>query len=146
MLFRSGAEKTVILSTHILQEVEALCSEVLILHEGRIVAQGSTADLAKNLKGDERLSCTLGNIEPEAMKSLEHASNFKIQSQEASLAASGQSRIRLELKAANGEGDKAAEELFDWTVANGAKLLELRRDSLSLEEIFVKLTTEEARA
>ena len=146
-LIRSlGAEKTVILSTHILQEVEALCSEVLILHEGRIVAQGSTADLAKNLKGDERLSCTLGNIEPEAMKSLEHASNFKIQSQEASLAASGQSRIRLELKAANGEGDKAAEELFDWTVANGAKLLELRRDSLSLEEIFVKLTTEEARA
>ena len=39
-LIRSlGAEKTVILSTHILQEVEALCSEVLILHEGRIVAQ-----------------------------------------------------------------------------------------------------------
>jgi ABC-2 type transport system ATP-binding protein len=109
-LIRSlGAEKTVILSTHILQEVEALCSEVVILHEGRIVAQGSTAEIA---------------IDPVA----------------------GEARVHLDLRADSGQGDMAAEELFDWAVANGAKLLELRRESLSLEEIFVKLTTEEAGA
>jgi ABC-2 type transport system ATP-binding protein len=150
-LIRSlGAEKTVILSTHILQEVEALCSEVLILHEGRIVAQGSTAEIAKGMKGEERLSCTVRSADNKALKALEHARSFRIQSREvvdtgdASDADAGGARVHLELRADSGEGDQAAEELFDWAVASGARLLELRRESLSLEEIFVKLTTEEA--
>ncbi|OHD79829.1 MAG: MFS transporter [Spirochaetes bacterium RIFOXYC1_FULL_54_7] len=147
-LIRSlGAEKTVILSTHILQEVEALCSEVLILHEGRIVAQGSTAEIAKGMKGEERLSCTIHSASAMALGALERARSFRIQSLSpvATAVASG-TRVRLALRADSGEGDMAAEELFDWAVANGAKLLELKRESLSLEEIFVKLTTEETKA
>ncbi|MDX9957979.1 MAG: ATP-binding cassette domain-containing protein, partial [Spirochaetia bacterium] len=150
-LIRSlGAEKTVILSTHILQEVEALCSEVLILHEGRIVAQGSTAEIAKGMKGEERLSCTVRSADDKALKELDHARSFRIQSREVlgasdpSAVDAGGTRVHLELRADSGEGDRAAEELFDWAVANGAKLLELKRESLSLEEIFVKLTSEEA--
>jgi ABC-2 type transport system ATP-binding protein len=144
-LIRSlGAEKTVILSTHILQEVEALCSEVLILHEGRIVAQGSTAEIAKSMKGEERLSCIVRSAGEKALKALGQVRSFRIQSREPLATAAGEARIRLELRADSGEGDRAAEELFDWAVASGAKLLELKRESLSLEEIFVKLTTEEA--
>lgn len=143
-LIRSlGAEKTVILSTHILQEVEALCSEVLILHEGRIVAQGSTAEIARSMKGEERLSCIVLSATPEALAGLEQARGFRVQSLEAVAAVTGESRFRLELRADSGMGDAAAVELFDWVVANEAKLLELRRESLTLEEIFVKLTTEE---
>jgi ABC-2 type transport system ATP-binding protein len=146
-LIRSlGAEKTVILSTHILQEVEALCSEVLILHEGRIVAQGSTAEIARSMKGEERLSCLVRSARPEALEALERALTFRVQSQIPLADALLEARVRLELRADSGAGDTAAEELFDWAVANGAKLLELKRESLSLEEIFVKLTTEEAGA
>ena len=143
-LIRSlGAEKTVILSTHILQEVEALCSEVLILHEGRIVAQGSTAEIAKSMKGEERLSCLIRAVTPEALATLEQARSFRIQSIAPLGTTDSEARVHLELRADSGTGDAAAEELFDWAVAHGAKLLELRRESLSLEEIFVKLTTEE---
>jgi ABC-2 type transport system ATP-binding protein len=146
-LIRSlGAEKTVILSTHILQEVEALCSEVLILHEGRIVAQGSTAEIAKSMKGEERLSCLVRAATPEALAALEQARGFRIQSITPLTSAGSETRARLELRADSGAGDEAAEQLFDWAVATGAKLLELKRESLSLEEIFVKLTTEEAKS
>lgn len=146
-LIRSlGAEKTVILSTHILQEVEALCSEVLILHEGRIVAQGSTKEIAHSMKGEERLKCIVRSAKPEALATLEKARNFRVQSLEPIDAAVSEARFHLELRADSGAGDGAAEELFDWAVANGAKLLELKRESLSLEEIFVKLTTEEVQA
>jgi ABC-2 type transport system ATP-binding protein len=146
-LIRSlGAEKTVILSTHILQEVEALCSEVLILHEGRIVAQGSTAEIARSMKGEERLSCLVRTAAPEVPGSLKQARGFRVESSEAVAAAADDNRFRLELRADSGTGDAAAEELFDWAVASGTKLLELRRESLSLEEIFVKLTTEEVES
>src|SRR6056297_3403937 len=47
-----GREKTVILSTHILQEVEAVCSRVLIMNEGKIVAQGSTEAIRRSIQRD----------------------------------------------------------------------------------------------
>jgi hypothetical protein len=102
------------------------------------------------MKGEERLSCTVRSADGKALKALEQARSFRIKSHEvvgtkgASDADAGGARMHLELRADSGEGDQAAEELFDWAVANGAKLLELKRESLSLEEIFVKLTTEEA--
>jgi ABC-2 type transport system ATP-binding protein len=48
-----GERKTVILSTHILQEVEAICSRVLIINEGRIAAQGKPEEIAGTLKGGD---------------------------------------------------------------------------------------------
>ena len=51
-----GKTKTVILSTHILQEVEAVCSRLLILNEGRIAAQGTLAEIAKNMELTESTS------------------------------------------------------------------------------------------
>ncbi|MFP4431877.1 MAG: ABC transporter ATP-binding protein [Spirochaetaceae bacterium] len=53
LIRRLGTEKTVILSTHILQEVEAVCDRVMILNEGRIVATGTTEEIAAGMKGDE---------------------------------------------------------------------------------------------
>ncbi len=50
-----GREKTVILSTHILQEVEATCSRVQIINDGRIVAQGTTAELTRLATGETRV-------------------------------------------------------------------------------------------
>jgi ABC-2 type transport system ATP-binding protein len=47
-----GANKTVILSTHIMQEVEALCDEVIIINKGKIVADSSLTDLKKQQKTD----------------------------------------------------------------------------------------------
>lgn len=50
-----GSEKTVILSTHILPEVEATCDRILIIHNGKIVADGSSDNLRKQAQGQEML-------------------------------------------------------------------------------------------
>ncbi len=51
LIRKLGREKTVILSTHILQEVEAVCDRVLILNEGKIVAEGTTEEIGRGNEG-----------------------------------------------------------------------------------------------
>src|SRR5690554_477013 len=58
-----GKEKTVILSSHILAEVEATCDRILIIHNGKIVAHGTAEELRRQAHGDELLLIGLGNTE-----------------------------------------------------------------------------------
>ncbi len=141
-LIRSlGKSKTVILSTHILQEVEAICSSVIILNEGRIAAQGAPSEIGEALKGEDRLRLRL-----KAAEGLDAARLQKIVGirSVASLESesSGVWKAEIAMQASGGSGVEAGEAVFDWAVANGVKILELERRRLSLEEIFVKLTQE----
>ncbi len=137
-----GSEKTVILSTHILQEVEALCSEVLILNEGLIVAQGSAADIAAGMQGEESLECAVKFAGKDALAHLRGLPG--VRSVE-SIEQDGQSGgMRIRVVAGHGDGDEVAEAVFDWAAASGAKLLEMRRERLSMEDIFVRLTGEDS--
>src|SRR5690606_3072905 len=54
-----GKEKTVILSTHILPEVEATCDRILIINKGKIVADGTPETLRKQAQGQEMLRVTI---------------------------------------------------------------------------------------
>ena len=140
-LIRSlGSSKTVILSTHILQEVEALCSEVLILNEGRIVAQGSAAEIAAGMQGEERIECLVKGPLEGGTAALAATAGIRSAELQGSVAA-GVTRLRV--VAVHGGGDAAAEAVFDWAAGAGCKLLEMRRERLSMEDIFVRLTTEE---
>jgi len=137
-----GKEKTVILSTHILQEVEAVCSKVLILNEGRIAAQGTADEIGEALKGEARVSFRVRGRKGEiGRKALETAlgrlsSAAALRSLEE--AQGGAFDVDLALKASgSSDGD-----VFDWAVTEGLVLLELLPHKLSLEEIFVKLTTD----
>jgi ABC-2 type transport system ATP-binding protein len=65
-----GTKKTVILSTHILSEVEATCDRVVIINRGRIVADGSTAELKRSSKSEYILNLTLKGAGEEDVKSL----------------------------------------------------------------------------
>ncbi len=60
-----GREKTVILSTHILPEVEATCDRILIINRGRIVADGTPETLRKQLQGSEMLMVRIEEANPE---------------------------------------------------------------------------------
>jgi len=137
-----GAEKTVILSTHILQEVEALCSEVLILNEGLIVAQGSAAEIAAGMQGEERLECAVKGASTETLAILQRISG--VRSVERLEPAGQPAGLRIRVVAGPGDGDIVAEAVFDWAAASGAKLLEMRRERLSMEDIFVRLTGEDS--
>lgn len=138
-----GRRKTVILSTHILQEVEAVCSQVLILNAGKIAAQGSPAEIAANLRGGENWELVLKGADARAVAKhaarLSARSRGRMEAGKAEDGADGTVRLRL---AISGEADTNAdaEHIFDWAVSHNLKILAMSPKKTSLEDIFVKLT------
>ncbi|MDR1094754.1 MAG: ATP-binding cassette domain-containing protein [Spirochaetaceae bacterium] len=149
-----GKRKTVILSTHILQEVEAVCNQVLILNEGRIAAQGTPEEIAVSMKGGVswrlRLKAGDGAGGKPAVESALAAFAAEHQGENQTVEEKGGGIFEAALLARNtgarytGEGaageDLFAEELFDWAVARDYKILSMSRQRLTLEDIFVQLT------
>ncbi|MDR0785627.1 MAG: ATP-binding cassette domain-containing protein [Treponema sp.] len=144
-----GKSKTVILSTHILQEVEAVCSQVLIINEGKIAAYGTAAEIAASLKRTDAWELRL--IPPQDMD--EETVRVKI--------ATGMGESRIEKKADFSEinGKRVVdltfsaqsaesaylmdgETIFDWVASSGFKIIGMNKKKVSLEDIFVKLTKE----
>jgi ABC-2 type transport system ATP-binding protein len=137
LIRRVGEEKTVVLSTHILQEVEAVCSRVLILNRGLIVAEGTTESIRRRVEGNPVYAITVREApDGEALQdSLRHCDGV------ADLldfsAEGGEYRAELELEAGR---DGAL--LFRWASDEGYELSELVRRRVSLEEVFENLTME----
>lgn len=131
-----GKEKTVILSTHIMQEVEAICERVMIMNQGKIVAEGKAVDIAKSLQGENRFQFRLrGLSSPQALSSLARLPGLKGEPQ---LLEEGADPL---LSCAFPVDQEGAEALFDWAVAHKAKLLSLVPQTISLEDLFVQLTS-----
>jgi ABC-2 type transport system ATP-binding protein len=136
-----GKRKTVILSTHILREAEALCSQVLILNEGRMAARGRPGEIAGNLKGSpgwvlKIRGTDLSGIEKK-LKGLEGAAARP------GPEAGTDGTLTLDLSFQDDKGGDEGERIFDWAVTEGLKILEMNRKGISLEDIFVKLTGED---
>jgi ABC-2 type transport system ATP-binding protein len=134
-----GQQKTVILSTHILPEVSATCQRVLIINEGSIVADGTPQELTANAQGEQRVNVSLkadaAEVETQ-LNRLEGVKSFKLLEQNAA------GTLRYEIKTPAGEA--LCEELFRLAVKQNWLLSELRRDTVSLEEVFMQLTTKES--
>jgi ABC-2 type transport system ATP-binding protein len=136
-----GESKTVILSTHILQEVEAICNKVIILNEGRVAAQGTPAEIGETLKGEERIKLRLKSakaVDEARLSSIPGLRSVASVAEEAP----GLWAAEIVMPPAGSGPVEAGEAVFDWAVSGGLKLIELERRRLSLEEIFVKLTQE----
>jgi ABC-2 type transport system ATP-binding protein len=131
-----GREKTVILSTHILSEVEATCDRVVIINRGRIVADGSTEEIKRTSAEDYSINLLLkGAPEGEARGLFEGVEGI------ASVDASGENgNIRVRLSCRTGEDLR--EQVYSRVKTKDWALLELSRESKSLESIFSDLTQE----
>jgi ABC-2 type transport system ATP-binding protein len=150
-----GKRKTVILSTHILQEVEAVCNQVLILNEGRIAAQGTPEEIAISMKGGVswrlRLKAAESPDGTAASQTVEtalaaFAAENPVENQAVEMKSGGIFEVSLLARnTGNGTGgeDTFAEALFDWAVARHCKILSMSRQRVTLEDIFVRLTHEE---
>jgi ABC-2 type transport system ATP-binding protein len=138
-----GKRKTVILSTHIMQEVEAVCSRVLILNEGRIAAQGTAEEIAGTMKGGDTWTLVLKNADPEGVtKRLPGLETGAVETEALEDGLVRLSFVVREDAPAAGGAYRGGEVIFDWAAAQGFKILEMNRKRLSLEDIFVKLTSE----
>ncbi|MCL2720061.1 MAG: ATP-binding cassette domain-containing protein [Treponema sp.] len=136
-----GKRKTVILSTHILQEVEAICSQVLIINDGKIAAQGRPEEIAGSIKGGDTWELVLKytgenaqDIIKEKLSALGNLSSISVNSLENQLINAAFFIPALD------NNENTDEHIFDWAVNNGIKILEMNRKKLSIEDIFVKLT------
>jgi len=140
-----GKRKTVILSTHILQEVEAVCSQVLILNEGRIAAQGTPDEIAKNIRSGGGMDTWELYLKGAAAEEVEsRLARLEKETTEAKAETLEDGVIRLGF-AIRDSGAYAldGECIFDWAIKQGYKIIGMNRKKLSLEDIFVKLTSEE---
>ncbi len=132
-LIRSlGGDHTVILSTHILPEVSQVCSRVLIINEGEIVAEDTPERLTARLKGGERIFVHLAD----GAAGVEEALGAIDGVQEVARVGDGKYEVTCAL------GRDVRPILARTLVERGWDLLELRPIGMSLEEVFLKLTTE----
>lgn len=136
LIKRLGQEKTVILSTHILPEVAATCSRVIIINQGKIVAAGKTEELlTTGNNGKEIVQAKIRGTRQavhealsrhEAVRDVKHLGDHE----------EGVSSFAIEVI----EGNDPQEIVFKAAVANGWMLLEMFKKQESLEEVFRRLT------
>jgi ABC-2 type transport system ATP-binding protein len=132
-----GKERTLLLSTHILPEVELLCDRVIIIDRGRIVAEGTPESLREAAMGAPGVRVTLKDAPEDAGDRL-----AQIEGVTGVNAAAEPGAWLLDCE----PGSDPREAVFRLAVAAGWTLLELVRDrGASLEDIFVRLTTREDR-
>jgi ABC-2 type transport system ATP-binding protein len=130
-----GGERTVILSTHILPEVSMLCQRVVIISNGRLVAEDTPENLTNRLRGAERVQIQVRGPADEVAGHLRKVAGvLAVEAQDG--------RILVECA----QNRDVREELARAVVQGGYGLLELRSMGMSLEEIFLKLTTTEPAA
>jgi ABC-2 type transport system ATP-binding protein len=134
-----GKRKTVILSTHILQEVEAVADQVLIINGGKIAAQGRPEEIAGAMKGGDTWELCLKGAEAGPVVSKLSRLGWEYTNPRSEDMGDGTVRLSFFVSAAKDTG----EGIFDWAVREGLKILLMNRRSLSLEDIFVHLTAGE---
>ncbi len=133
LIKRIGREKCVILSTHILSEVEVTCDRAIIISDGKITAEGTVEELGRMSRGADIYYVTfLGDVS----RIREHLSNFKtIEKYEEGKHNGGYSFVL-----SSGTKDDISEKIFDLAVTGGFKLTHLSREEARLEESFLRLT------
>jgi ABC-2 type transport system ATP-binding protein len=122
-----GKEKTVILSTHIMQEVEAVCDRVVIINKGRIVADDKTANLT-SIKGEDLIEVEFDKaILAHQFKAIPNLKNAtKIDGNNWLLEPAANKDIRADLNR--------------WAASNNISILSMKKKSISMEESFYRLT------
>jgi ABC-2 type transport system ATP-binding protein len=132
-----AGQHTMVLSTHILPEVEQTCNRVIIIDKGRIVAVDTPQNLRNQAQGADKIA-----LEVEG-PSLEVESQLRLVPGVSSVKAVSQSDGRTRFQVECEDKRDIRRQLAQTVVGKGWGLLELHASKMSLEDIFIKLTTAE---
>ncbi len=133
-----GKDHTVILSSHILPEVSALCERVVIINKGKIVASDSPENLSKRLLGTNRLVLRVAGEAAQVIKTLENVAGIS-QVEPRGVREPGTVDVMVESET---EEDIRRPLFYALSQAN-LPILMMKAMDLSLEEIFLQIITEE---
>jgi len=132
-----GKEKTVILSTHILSEVEATCDRIVIINHGKIVADGSTEELKQSSKSEYSVNISLKNAEfNDVNTELGKIEEIK------EIESIGKNKETLSVKLSCHTDKDIRDLIYKKIKEQTWVLVEMTRDIKSLEKIFGELTKE----
>lgn len=133
LIKKIGKEKTVILSSHILAEVEATCDRIMIINKGKIVADGTSEQLRKQAQGDELLRVTVvGGSRDEAFSALRELSTVAL----VDFADDVEPVFEIQSK----PGMESAKAIFDQCASKGWYIGELTPVETKLEDVFREVT------
>lgn len=131
LIYGLKGQHTIVLSTHILPEVQANCERIIIINRGRIVAEDSMAGLSKRMSGGQKLVIRIRRASAATEKSLK--------------AVAGVSHVKVEgnLLQVDFDGrEETTEAIAHRLVTDGVGLLEMKAMSMDLEDIFIQLTSD----
>lgn len=136
LIKKLGRNHTVILSSHILSEVQALCDRIIVIDKGKLIADNTAENLSKNLSADHKLIVQIEGGEKDVKPVLEQITDIM--------------EVRVRRKVENNvyeyelnarEGADVRREVFKRMAARNMPILLMKSSELTLEEIFLKLTT-----
>ena len=133
---RIGATRTVLLSTHILPEVELTCDRVMIINRGRLVADGATKTI---LTGGTEYSLTLG-FGVGKVDTTEGALRTEIEKMDHVISVAAAAPVNEVVRLTVRTSEDIRADLFGWAVRQGHVLVELATDKRNLEDVFERLT------
>ena len=128
LIKKIGKEKTVLLSTHIMQEVEAICHRAIIIDLGKIIANDLTANLAANFSGKNIITVEFNAaIDEKLLKSLQFVANIR--------------NVKDKIWEITTEKDHdIRNEIFRFAVDNNISVLSMHKEEKSMEDVFHALT------
>ncbi|OSZ78555.1 gliding motility-associated ABC transporter ATP-binding subunit GldA [Chitinophagaceae bacterium IBVUCB1] len=127
LITRIGKEKTVLLSTHIMQEVQAMCSRVIIINSGKIVADDAIEKIQQSNKKQDVLIVTFDK-QPAAdlFNSLKHKKRYEL--------------LQNGIKIYTDNPDALRKEVMQLALDNNININTMNTETLSLEDVFRSLT------
>ncbi len=131
-----GEHHTILLSSHILHEVEQTCDRTIIIAGGRIVAQGSPEELQDKLSSQARVIAELRGPQDEVTK---HVGGLAGVERVDAASADGWVRLTIQPK----PDHDVREDIYRLTTSNGWSLREMHQQGASLEDFFVQVTAEQ---
>ena len=136
LIKRLGRNHTVILSSHILPEVQAVCDRIVVINKGRIVANDNADSLARNLSADHKLVMQIEGADEDIKKILSSVTDVE----RVFVGRQIDEKVweyHIEAK----EGSDVRLDIFRKLASRNYPILMMKSNELSLEEVFLKLTT-----
>ena len=132
-----GTEKLVLMSSHILQEIQATVNRIIIIHKGEIVADGTNEELMSGFMGNTKLTLEIKNAEDSTVKAL--TEKIPTISLVDTTTRNGSQILHLEYP----KEKDPREELFQYAIDSNWVVTEMSPHSVNLESIFRTLTMED---
>lgn len=136
LIKKLGKDHTIILSSHILSEVSAVCDSIIIIDNGKIVAEDTTENLTRDFSDQGLIKLTVKGKQEDVEKvlnSCDFIQNFTLTQKDEMTLVEAKSKVKEDMR----------DEIFFAFANEKLPVVHMEQETLSLEEIFLKLTGEE---